>query len=152
MIGSARTTRRDESKGYMESVKMASRVVPCGSCQACCKAQWVFLNPAAGDVVELYDTVEVIDSKTLAPARALAHKPNGDCIYLEVGGCRIHARAPAICRAFDCRVYYRGMMAKARTERKREIRDEPTVKEMFAIGREMERCHPLDEAGTASKS
>ncbi len=33
----------------------------------------------------------------------LAHKPNGDCIYLDDHGCRIHDRAPSLCRIADCR-------------------------------------------------
>ncbi len=33
----------------------------------------------------------------------LAHKPNGECIYLEPGGCSIHDRAPSLCRSADCR-------------------------------------------------
>lgn len=33
----------------------------------------------------------------------LAHKPNGECIYLEGSRCSIHDRAPLLCRAADCR-------------------------------------------------
>jgi Fe-S-cluster containining protein len=33
----------------------------------------------------------------------LAHKANGDCIYLEEKGCSIHGRAPYMCRTMDCR-------------------------------------------------
>jgi len=33
----------------------------------------------------------------------LAHKPNGECIYLENSGCSIHERAPSLCRSADCR-------------------------------------------------
>lgn len=33
----------------------------------------------------------------------IAHKPNGDCVYLAGNGCTIHGRAPALCRAADCR-------------------------------------------------
>jgi hypothetical protein len=33
----------------------------------------------------------------------LAHKPNGDCIYLDEHGCSIHGRAPSLCRVADCR-------------------------------------------------
>ena len=33
----------------------------------------------------------------------LAHKPNGECIYLESDRCGIHDRAPVLCRSADCR-------------------------------------------------
>ena len=33
----------------------------------------------------------------------LAHKPNGECLYLDGGGCGIHDRAPSMCRSADCR-------------------------------------------------
>jgi len=33
----------------------------------------------------------------------IAHLPNGDCVYLGDNGCTIHGRAPALCRAADCR-------------------------------------------------
>lgn len=39
----------------------------------------------------------------------LAHKENGDCIYLGVGGCSIHDRKPRMCREMDCRNIARGV-------------------------------------------
>ena len=33
----------------------------------------------------------------------LAHKPNGDCIYLYDTGCSIHNMAPSLCKSADCR-------------------------------------------------
>lgn len=36
-------------------------------------------------------------------ARMIAHKPNGECIYLNEQGCGIHDRAPSLCRSADCR-------------------------------------------------
>ena len=33
----------------------------------------------------------------------LAHKPNGECVYLNERGCSIHGSAPALCRIADCR-------------------------------------------------
>jgi hypothetical protein len=36
-------------------------------------------------------------------ALMIAHKPNGECVYLKDGGCSIHDRAPSLCRIADCR-------------------------------------------------
>ena len=33
----------------------------------------------------------------------LAHKPNGDCIYLTGNSCIIHDHTPALCGSADCR-------------------------------------------------
>lgn len=33
----------------------------------------------------------------------LAHKPNGECVYLQEVGCSIHDHAPSLCRLADCR-------------------------------------------------
>jgi hypothetical protein len=33
----------------------------------------------------------------------LAHKPNGECVYLKKNGCSIHDHAPFLCRLADCR-------------------------------------------------
>lgn len=35
--------------------------------------------------------------------RMLAHKPNGDCLYLTGVGCAIHESKPQQCREMDCR-------------------------------------------------
>jgi Fe-S-cluster containining protein len=108
---------------------------------------WVFLDPEAGDVVELYDTVDVVHPKTKAVVKALAHKPDGGgCIYLGPNGCTIHDRAPSLCRAFDCRVYYRTMKAAPRAVRKRELRDQYSAKNLFEAGRDLERKYPADES------
>jgi len=38
-----------------------------------------------------------------AGALMIAHKPNGECIYLGDRGCTIHDHAPSLCRSADCR-------------------------------------------------
>ena len=127
--------------------KSQAGVVPCGTCHACCRRQWVVINPQAGDVPELYDTVEIVDPATGAPARALAHQPNGDCVYLGPTGCTIHARVPAMCRNFDCRVYYAQTMEKPRTVRKNLLRNQYSAREIFEIGRDMQDKYPLELPG-----
>ena len=72
------------------------RAVPCAGCTDCCRGrQLVALGPT--------DDASAYKTQIVGGVVALAMKPNGDCIYLQPGGCGIHARAPAVCRAFDCR-------------------------------------------------
>jgi len=33
----------------------------------------------------------------------IAHKANGECVYLDERGCSIHDHAPSLCRSADCR-------------------------------------------------
>jgi hypothetical protein len=72
--------------------------VPCNGCTLCCQ----------GDAIRLLPEDRVSDYQTEAHPRIpgalmLAHKPNGDCVYLGEGGCTIHDRAPSLCRSADCR-------------------------------------------------
>ena len=72
--------------------------VPCNGCTACCH----------GDAVRILPHEDASRWKTEPHAydpqqRMLAHKANGDCVYLEGGGCSIHPDKPQQCREFDCR-------------------------------------------------
>jgi hypothetical protein len=59
------------------------------------------LHPALGDDPRDYD-YKVVEGGII-----LQSKPDGSCIYVGDKGCTIWDRRPAICRAFDCRVYAR---------------------------------------------
>ena len=72
--------------------------VPCNGCTLCCQ----------GDAIRLTEEDNPADYLTeqhpyILDALMLAHKPNGDCIYLDEIGCGIHERAPSLCRSADCR-------------------------------------------------
>jgi len=72
--------------------------VPCNGCTLCCQ----------GDAIRLTEDDKPEDYITephpyIDDARMLAHKDNGDCIYLGDTGCTIHDRAPLLCRSADCR-------------------------------------------------
>ena len=76
-----------------------TRSVPCGTCNACCRGDAIFMHPECGDDANLYKTV-VYNGRLI-----LDHKPNGDCIYLDrATGCTIHAIRPTVCRELDCRL------------------------------------------------
>jgi len=73
-------------------------MVPCNGCTLCCQ----------GDAIRLLeeDNPEeyITEPHSFIPgALMLAHKPNGDCIYLDENGCSIHRRAPSLCKSADCR-------------------------------------------------
>ena len=127
-----------------------NNVVPCGSCHHCCTHEWIVLKPEEGDVVELYETVDVVNPSNGLPAKALAHQPNGDCIYLSASGCTIHGRHPAVCRAFDCRRFYLQEQARPRLERRRRMREVARFQETYDIGKRMEAASPVSDSDTAT--
>lgn len=73
--------------------------VPCNGCTRCCHGDAVRL--LANDDPSQYQTEP---HPYMPEARMLAHKPNGDCIYLGDDGCTIHATKPQMCREMDCRL------------------------------------------------
>ncbi len=82
----------------------AEAIVPCNGCTACCVNDAVRLLP--GDDVGGYLTEP---HPWMSGERVLAHKDNGECVYLGNGGCTIHARRPRMCRTMDCRNIARGI-------------------------------------------
>ena len=78
--------------------ELKTKFVPCNGCTLCCQ----------GDAIRLTEEDNAEDYLTephsyIPGALMLAHKPNGDCIYLNETGCSIHNRAPSLCRSADCR-------------------------------------------------
>ena len=78
--------------------KLKTTFVPCNGCTLCCQ----------GDAIRLTEEDNPKEYLTephpyIAGALMLAHKPNGDCIYLNETGCSIHDHAPSLCRSADCR-------------------------------------------------
>ena len=72
--------------------------VPCNGCTICCQGDAVRLQPE--DAAEDYLTEP---HPYIPGALMIAHKPNGECIYVDENGCSIHDRAPSLCRTVDCR-------------------------------------------------
>lgn len=87
--------------------------VPCNGCTLCCHYGLIFLDPLRDDV-SAYDTEMHVNPATGHSSPALKHKPGGGCIYLGDSGCTIHERAPAVCKDFDCRLYYRSLTREVR--------------------------------------
>lgn len=82
--------------------------VPCNGCQACCKRERIIMSEENGDNPEEFHVVPTKKGNDGAIEWMLAHKPNGDCIYLGETGCTIHGRQPWACRQFDCRAWFLG--------------------------------------------
>ncbi len=72
--------------------------VPCNGCTLCCQGDAIRLLPE--DNPKDYITEP---HPYLPGALMLAHKLNGECIYLSESCCVIHDHAPSLCRAADCR-------------------------------------------------
>lgn len=133
------TARRQLNVVLNGKARPASLLVECATCPGhCCKDDMILLHPDQGDMLLLYDTVPVTHPLTGEPAHMLAHKPNGDCVYLgEVGGagrCSIYDRRPAICRAFDCG---RNYARTTRAERRRLVREGYASPEVLEQGRKV---------------
>jgi Fe-S-cluster containining protein len=118
--------------------------VPCAGCTACCTFDLIMLHPEMGDRASDYLTMPVTNPLTGEPGLALQHKKRGGCIYLGEGGCTIHGRAPAICREFDCRRFYRDTyMTTPRPERRRWLREGLIGKDVIEAGKS--RLHTLEK-------
>ncbi len=78
--------------------KLAIREVPCNGCTLCCQGDAVRLEPE--DMAMGYQTEP---HPYMAGALMIAHKENGECVYLDERGCTIHDHAPSLCRSADCR-------------------------------------------------
>ena len=72
--------------------------VPCDGCTRCCHGDAVRL--LASDDLSKYQTEP---HPYMPEAWVVAHKPNGDCLYLGDEGCTIHDTKPQMCRDMDCR-------------------------------------------------
>lgn len=89
--------------------------VPCNGCVACCRHELIFLYPE--DDQRQYLTRPATNPLDGRLGLALAQQPNGDCVYLGEAGCTIHDKAPAVCRAFDCRRWVLGLGDRAAIRR-----------------------------------
>lgn len=78
-------------------------IVPCNGCFACCRNQRVVLRP--DDRKDFYKTIPSRKGNNGPLEQMLAHKPNGDCHYLDrrKRRCSIWKDAPLACKEFDCR-------------------------------------------------
>lgn len=74
--------------------------VPCNGCRICCIRDAIRI--LSHEDASQWQTVPHPHPR-FRGARMLAHKANGECIYLEAQGCGIYGHAPQQCREMDCR-------------------------------------------------
>jgi hypothetical protein len=81
-----------------QTKRLSYKYVPCNGCTLCCQGDAIRLTEEDNPAEYLTEPHPYIPGVLM-----LAHKPNGDCIYLDESGCSIHDRAPSLCRSADCR-------------------------------------------------
>lgn len=77
---------------------MMPSAVPCDGCTRCCRGDAVRILPHE-DASQWITEPHPLGSGT----RMLAHKRDGNCVYLDAHGCTIHETKPQQCREMDCR-------------------------------------------------
>jgi hypothetical protein len=81
-----------------QQTKAETGNVPCNGCTLCCRNDAIRLLPQ--DDPAQYQTVP---HDHFPGHLMLAHKENGDCVYLTSEGCDIHGSKPTMCIKMDCR-------------------------------------------------
>lgn len=76
--------------------------VPCNGCTLCCHNDAIRILPHE-DAAKW----QTVPHDRIPGARMLAHKPNGDCVYLGERGCTIQHDKPQMCYEMDCRLLAR---------------------------------------------
>jgi len=103
--------------------------VPCNGCTACCHGDAVRLLPQDDPDEYITEPHDYMIGRLM-----LAHKSNGDCIYLGGHGCTIHDRRPQMCRQMDCRLIAMRLPKKAA---KILIKQKRLQKDVYERGREL---------------
>lgn len=89
------------------ALKVVGADVPCGTCNACCRASYIIhIRP------EETEALARIPKSLLFPAPGLpkgnvlmSHDANGNCPMLIDEHCSIYDARPQTCRDFDCRIF-----------------------------------------------
>jgi Fe-S-cluster containining protein len=130
----------------------ATRTLPeCATCPGfCCRNDTIRLYPSRGDDVALYEVEPIFDPILGEAALMVAHKPNGDCVYLaEVDGagrCSVYDHRPAICRAFDCGDAFAKL---SRVDRRAMLKHDLANRDTFDQGRRVQEARARRKAQEA---
>lgn len=93
--------------GTKQGTETLSCHVPCDGCTLCCRGDTIRI--LHGDDASQYQTVP---HDHFPGHLMLDHKPNGECVYLEMAGCSIQDRKPRMCREMDCRQLAKSLKKK----------------------------------------
>lgn len=105
------------SRASSSSIELApDAAFSCHQCNRCCRGSWIIgISPEEAERLRaLYPSVEPVDGDAGERGGVrysrLARRPDGSCVFLEPGGCRIHTEhgeyaKPAVCRKFPFAVF-----------------------------------------------
>jgi hypothetical protein len=81
--------------------------VPCGECNACCKASYfIAIDSHERETLGLIPAERLTRSaRSQEPQWVLDQSCGGQCPMLVDGACSIYTQRPRTCRRFDCRVF-----------------------------------------------
>lgn len=99
--GSVTTWWRKTRQAARERGEAAA--VPCGACNACCRAASLFVVLEPAEMERLPHELAVVDGQNNIPV--LPKSADGACVKLVDGKCSIYPDRPKACRKFDCRMY-----------------------------------------------
>ena len=119
----------------LHEMRLAAGVyeVPCNGCIRCCQGDAVRLLPH-----EDSSRWQTEPHPYMTGALMLAHKANGDCLYLGSGGCTRQADKPQRCHEMDCRVIAQSLTGTQ--ARKLDARGAMKI-EIWKRGRELLRSN-----------
>lgn len=104
----------------------AAEIVDCGTCSACCRAEFVAL--VKGDDPKDYPEAVKFPEATLAEILPSAigyiipHGPDGACVYLKDDKCSIYEKRPKMCRVFSCVKFVESILATTTRAQRRSDR------------------------------
>jgi uncharacterized protein len=97
-------------QGYLRAQTDAdpSSEVPCGECNACCKASYfIHIDSRERETIALIPAARLTRAANdNEPKWALDQSCGGQCPMLIDDACSIYAQRPRTCRRYDCRVFF----------------------------------------------
>ena len=120
-------------------MKMGFYSVPCNGCTKCCHNDAVRILPHEDASRWQYEP-----HPYMIGALVLAHKPNGDCVYLGESGCTRQDDKPQMCHEMDCRL----IAERVTKSQAKRLHDQGRLRmEIWERGQELLRDgRALDEA------
>ncbi|MET3133746.1 Fe-S-cluster containining protein [Oxalobacteraceae bacterium GrIS 1.11] len=90
-----------------QQVKDLGADVPCGACNACCRAAYfIHIKPEESQALKRIPKALLFAAPGLPKGNVLmGYNEKGECPMLVEGQCSIYAHRPQTCRDYDCRIH-----------------------------------------------